>query len=390
MTDWIVAIFLVFFIAHYLVETLLAVLNLRGVKAAGDAVPEALAGHISPETAGKSSRYTLAKGRLGLAGDAYNTALTLAVLFSGILPWLEGALTQLEPGSPPPVVELHTADERCIEVSAACVSDGAGHAAGRFAVLRDRTEERRYERVLRQTQKAQTVGTLASGIAHEVNNPLAFIRANLGQIQRMGEIVEEWRGGRGADAKLAEELSDLATIAEETLDGIGRIERIVAGMRRLVAEPEAANVSVDVNRVVSDAVRLANLHRSPDITLNTRLADALPQVQGAPERLVQAVLNLLVNARQALEATPGEIVVETDCDGESVEIRVSDDGPGVPEHVRERIFDPFFTTKGPDRGTGLGLAIAFEILRDHDGVLELQPTGGDGACFCARLPIRRG
>ena len=304
--------------------------------------------------------------------------------------WLEGALTQLAPGSPPLVVELLTTDERCIEVSAACVSDGDGRAAGRFAVLRDRTEERRYERVVRQSQKAQTMGTLASGIAHEVNNPLAFIRANLGQIQRMGELVEERRGDEGADAKLAEELADLATITEETLDGIGRIERIVAGMRRLAAEPEETNDSVDVNEVVRDALRLANLHRSPGITLNTRLADALPRVLGAPERLVQAVLNLLVNARQALDTTPGEIVVDTGTDGETVEIRVSDDGPGVPEHIRERIFDPFFTTKGPDRGTGLGLAIAFEILRDHDGVLELHPTTRAGACFSARLPIRRG
>ncbi|MCH8076509.1 MAG: M48 family metallopeptidase [SAR324 cluster bacterium] len=94
MADWIIPVFLVFFLAQYLVETFLTVLNLRGVKAAGDAVPAPLAGHISTETAGRSSQYTLAKGRLGLAGDAYHTALTLAVLFSGILPWLEAALAQ--------------------------------------------------------------------------------------------------------------------------------------------------------------------------------------------------------------------------------------------------------------------------------------------------------
>jgi PAS domain S-box-containing protein len=299
---------------------------------------------------------------------------------------MDAFLANLPAGSARFVTEVRTHDQRLVEVSVASVRTDRAEPAGWFAVLRDRTEERRFERVARHTEKLQSVGTLAAGIAHEVNNPLAFIRANLSQIHRMGEHVEACHAGRGPDAKLAEELLDLREIAEETLDGIERIERIVAGMRRLVASGEQSFQRVDVNEVVRDALRLSNLGRDVHIVVETRLADGLPPVEGAPERLVQAVLNLLLNSRQVLERRSGCIRVETHCDGSSLEIRVGDDGPGIAEEIQERIFDPFFTTKDPDQGTGLGLAIAFDIVRDHGGGLEVRSKPGAGACFIVRLP----
>jgi PAS domain S-box-containing protein len=295
-------------------------------------------------------------------------------------------LVNLPAGSARFVTEVRTSDQRLVEVSVASVRTDRAEPAGWFAVLRDRTEERRFERVARHTEKLQSVGTLAAGIAHEVNNPLAFIRANLSQIHRMGEHVEACHAERGPDAKLAEELVDLREITEETLDGIGRIERIVAGMRRLAASGEQSFQRVDVNEVVRDALRLSNLGRDVHVVVETRLADGLPPVEGTPERLVQAILNLLLNARQALERRPGCVRVETRCDGSSLEIRVGDDGPGIVEEIQERIFDPFFTTKDPDQGTGLGLAIAFDIVRDHGGGLEVRSKPGAGACFIVRLP----
>jgi PAS domain S-box-containing protein len=301
-------------------------------------------------------------------------------------PALREALARLGASAQPVTAELSTGDDRYVQVSAACVRDGGGEPAGRFAVLRDRTEEQRYEWLIRQTQRLESVGTLAAGVAHEVNNPLAFIRSNLGQIHRMGELVEEYRDG--PEAKLAEELCDLREIAEETLDGIARIERIVSDMRLLSTPREQAFVSVDANEVVQDAIRLANLRDDPRIEVKIELDDGLPLVEGSSQRLVQAVLNLLVNARQALEGAPeGRIHVETSCDGDAVVIRVCDNGPGIAEEIQERIFDPFFTTKSPHQGTGLGLAIAFDILRNHGGVLELRQRSGLGATFAARLPI---
>jgi len=289
--------------------------------------------------------------------------------------------------APPLVLETRTDDNRSVEVSAAWACDSRGYAVGRFAVLRDRTEERRYERAVRHAQRLQSVGTLAAGIAHEVNNPLAFIRANLSQIHQMGEWVEAGAGGCEEVPKLLVQLADLRQIAEETLDGIGRIERIVTGMRRLAATQSEAFQAVDLNQVVNDALRLSNLGREPEIAVQASLAGSLPTIDGAPERLVQAVLNLLVNARQALRGC-GLVCVETWSEGDRVGVCVTDDGPGIPPEVQERIFDPFFTTKDPDQGTGLGLAIAFDIVRDHGGVLEVSSSPGAGACFAARLPVR--
>ncbi len=300
------------------------------------------------------------------------------------------AARQDEPGplsrpDPVPSAELLASGDRRIQVSALQVRDRRGDGVGQYVLLRDRTEERRLERVARQTQRMQTVGTLAAGIAHEVNNPLAFIRANLTEIQRLGEIAESHR--QGPDAKLADELADLSVIAAETLDGIHRIERIVSGMRRL-STPRGEPVSrVDLNEVTRDALRLANLHRDTRVAVELSAWREPVWVEGSARRLVQAVLNVVLNAHQALErARDGRIAISTRANGDQAVIEVTDNGLGIEPELQERIFDPFFTTKSPDKGTGLGLAIAFDIARDHGGILDVRSRPGEGATFALRLP----
>jgi two-component system sensor histidine kinase HupT/HoxJ len=283
------------------------------------------------------------------------------------------------------VLELRTLEQRLVELSSSAVCDGAGEPVGLLVLLRDRTEQRRYERLVRQTQKLETVGALAAGIAHEVNDPLAFVHANLAQVERLGERVQG--ALLGPDAKLADELADLQPIAQETLAGVERIAHIVADMRRLSVERVPSRDCVDLCEVVRDAGRLARLDAQSSPSLEISLEGDLPTVSGSAERLVQIVLNLIENARQALDATPaGRIRVEVRADGRWVEIAVEDDGPGIPDCARERIFDPFFTTKGPDAGMGLGLAIAFDIALEHAGVLEERGRPGGGARFVLRLP----
>jgi signal transduction histidine kinase len=298
---------------------------------------------------------------------------------------LAAAFEALAPDATLPPTEVLTPDDRWVEITAKCLRDADAGTVGRFAVLRDRTEERRYERLVGQSQKLETVGSLAAGIAHEVNNPLAFVSANLGHLARLADLVARSLPAQTDAAQ--QDLAELPQVVAECIDGVERIGRIVDSMRRFSRVSSDEFAPVDLNRVVTEAIRLAELHPNRGVTVEAWLAEGLPRLQGSAQRLTQVFLNLLVNSKQALAGRAGRVTLRTRLVGEMVEVMVSDDGPGVPEGLRHRIFDPFFTTKGPDEGTGLGLSIAFDIVREHGGVLELRPVAGGGACFIAHLPV---
>jgi signal transduction histidine kinase len=280
--------------------------------------------------------------------------------------------------------ELRTPDGRSIEVVAGAVGATGYHPAGRFVSLTDRSAQRRSERLLRERQKLESVGILAAGVAHEVNNPLAFVRSNLAHVRgQLERLLKHARLDRNVDADLLE----LPDIFDESIEGLDRISQIVRDMLRFSRIPEEDAQAVDLNDVLREALRLAALDRHHVVRARERLADGLPQVMGSPNRLVQVLLNLLLNAKQALAGCADAIVeAETEWDGTHVLVRVRDNGPGIPEHQIERIFDPFFTTRDPSEGTGLGLSIAFDIVREHHGKLEVESSPGHGACFTIRLP----
>jgi PAS domain S-box-containing protein len=283
--------------------------------------------------------------------------------------------------------ELETGDGRVIEMNAGAVRARDSHPAGRFLVFRDRSAQRRSERLLRRRQKLESVGILAAGVAHEVNNPLAFVRANLVHLQQLASLLDKQL--ETSDDDPATELRELPEVLEESLAGLDRIARIVEGLLRFSRLSSEGTAPVDLNDSVGEAIRFAALHRSQLVQVETRLAENLPRVEGCADRLVQVLLNLLLNAKQALAAQAnGRIIVETRRSGDRVEVRIADNGPGVPEEIQELIFDPFFTTRGPGEGTGLGLSIAFDILREHNGTLEVSSQSGLGACFTVRLPAR--
>jgi len=281
--------------------------------------------------------------------------------------------------------ELRTADARTIEVTAGALGSVGSQPAGRFVSLEDRTLQRRNERLLHERQKLESVGVLAAGVAHEINNPLAFVRANLVHLSTLAERVDKLvdLDPAGPDA----DLSELGSVVEESLEGVVRIARIVNDMLRFSRVPEEAAEAVDPNDVIRAALRLAAFDRNSAVVVEQRLAEGLPSVRGSANRLVQVLLNLLLNANQALAGRPdARVVVESARDGRSVVAQVRDNGPGVPEEHRHRVFDPFFTTRAPGQGTGLGLSIAFDIIREHGGALELGEAPEGGACFTIRLP----
>lgn len=240
---------------------------------------------------------------------------------------------------------------------------------------------RQAEAQLIQSSKLASLGTLASGVAHELNQPLAIIRAiaqqNL-ELLRKGELTPQQRA-------LLEE--DLQIVERQT----ARMSQIILHLRTFARKPSEAMEPVNLNEVARNAlILLREQLRQREITLIEEYDETLPTVMGEANALEQIVINLLTNARDALEATPNaQIRIATrkvERDGALwVELCVADNGPGVPEAIRSQIFDPFFTTKDPNKGTGLGLAISLEIAQKHKGTLRLEPTER-GACFVLQLP----
>jgi PAS domain S-box-containing protein len=302
------------------------------------------------------------------------------------------ALARVEDSLQPLSFQLESSGRRHLEVSVRPLLGDHGSPIAQIAMLRDRTEERRYAESALRTQRLETVGTLAAGIAHEVNNPLAFVRANLGEIARRSEVVAAWRGDRidGRESKLAGELAEMGDLAQEALEGLDRIQRAVSDVRRLAAAPGTGTGAVSLDAVVQGAVRLLELRSGGRVEIRTRLAPELPEIQGSEQLLVQAVTSLLINSQQALEDTPRPwIEIETGADADAVWVRVRDNGPGIPDALRERVFEPFFTTASDSGSRGLGLTVAAGIAADHGGSLTALRCE-DGALLLLRLATRTG
>jgi len=280
---------------------------------------------------------------------------------------------------------LVTLDGRVLDLSWVHLTRAEGETLGSFLIAHDRTDQHRAERLRHRSQRLESLGVLAAGIAHEINNPLAFVRGNLAHLERLAGLVakrlDAYEPGE------ADELREMGEVIWETQGGADRISRIVDATRRLSREPGAARESVDLNAVADEALHMAALHSNRGVEVETHFTRSAPRVHGSAAQLGQVILNLLINAKQAARSEQaGRIRLETELRDGWVEVRVHDDGPGVSPELRERVFDPFYTTKGPDEGTGLGLAIAFDIAEDHGGELDVGESALGGACFTLRLP----
>jgi two-component system NtrC family sensor kinase len=227
-------------------------------------------------------------------------------------------------------------------------------------------------------EKLTSIGMLAAGMAHEINNPMSFVTANIeGLIQDLESMPE-------VPAPLVEYRDE---ILADTLDGCQRVNSIVADLRRFARGEVQAAELFDVRDEVDAAVRMANGQTGDGQAIRVDL-DAVPAVFGSPRQIGQVMLNLLVNGVQALDG-PGEVHVTTRHEGDDVAVMIRDTGVGMSQATLDRLFQPFFTTKGSGKGTGLGLAVAHGIVKQHGGCIDVASSPGAGTTFTIRLPIAR-
>ena len=247
-----------------------------------------------------------------------------------------------------------------------------GRVVGALGILRDVTEERALMQQFIRQERLAALGQLVSGVAHELNNPLAGISAH-------GQLLEK------SIAKGDEVREAARVITKEAKRASGIVGKLLAFVR----QGDAERIPVDLNLVLKDTIGLrAYAIREQKIDLITRLAEGLPYVLGDPAQLQQVFVNLLANAEHAVATSDGALRIEvaTEHVAGKVRVLVIDTGVGIPPEHIDRIFNPFFTTKPRGMGTGLGLSISDGIVREHGGRLLVQSSPGAGTTFLVKLP----
>lgn len=329
---------------------------------------------------------------------------------------VQQAIADLVAGHPPSKIELDIKgrDGRRVrlEMNPRLVYRD-GHPVGIQAIARDITGRDIAEMELRQAQKLESVGRLASGIAHEINTPIQFVGDNVRFLQDAfkdlhgvihlanGMCTDPTRGWEEFSTELRrlQAESDWKYLLEEvpkaitqTLDGVERVVTIVRAMKEFAHPDSKGMAPADLNKAIQNTLTVARNELKYVANVETDLGE-LPPVSCSVSDMNQVFLNLLVNAAHAIgdvvkgSGQKGKILVSTRQENGTVLITISDTGSGIPESIRHRIFDPFFTTKEVGRGTGQGLAIARSIVDRHKGSLMFKSEVRQGTSFYIRLPI---
>jgi PAS domain S-box-containing protein len=308
--------------------------------------------------------------------------------------------------------------EGILDVTINPVWTASGDAKGISLIGNDVTARKNLETQLLHAQKLESIGHLASGIAHEINTPIQYIGDNIRFLQDsfrdLFTLVEEFTRLTEAAAsaeferKILDSIQDVSETIDlpylieqipkaigDSLDGVERVASIVLAMKEFSHPGGAEKTPVNLNRAIESTITVARNEWKYLADVDANFESDAPAVSCLPGEFNQVILNILINAAHAIGDVVGDgsngkgkITVVTRSDHDWFEVRISDTGAGIPEKIRSRIFDPFFTTKDVGRGTGQGLAIAHNVIVEkHRGTLTFETKAGKGTTFIIRIPI---
>ncbi len=260
---------------------------------------------------------------------------------------------------------------------------------------------------LLQSEKMASIGQLAAGVAHEINNPVGFIKSNFNSLkeytQELNSAIEKYNGiiKTISDADIEQSvndindehdidfvLEDITNLLSESFDGISRIEDIVKSLKHFSRADTNQWEDANINEGIESTLRVV-AHELKYIAEIEKNLGELPSIQCLPMQINQVLMNLLINAGQAIdeENKDGKIIISTEHKDQQVIINISDNGKGISEEHLIKIFDPFFTTKPIGKGTGLGLSLSYNIIQKHKGNITATSTPGSGTNFTITLPV---
>jgi PAS domain S-box-containing protein len=369
--------------------------------------PDAVAVH-------RHGRFVYVNARMGelLGADpqALCDRLLLEVVHPDDFQAVVEEVQRLEGGGPPGSpreLRLLRGDRRPVLAEVSALRDDFDGAPAIFVVARDVSERRRILDQVVQNDRMATLGTLAAGVAHEINNPLSYLSGNLHMVaEGVGRMTRELAAARerlheAVGPERASALSsafpgllDPASFASllecirDATDGAERVRAIVADLKHFARRDDRTKGPVDLRGVAERALKIAMHEIKHRARIVTELAQ-VPPVLGEEGRLSQVFINLIVNAAHAMDPerrASNEIRVSVAREDEEVVARVSDTGSGIDDETLGRLFQPFVTTKAPGKGSGLGLAICRHIVTDHGGSIHVESEPGKGSTFTVRLP----
>lgn len=242
------------------------------------------------------------------------------------------------------------------------------------------------------SDRMATLGLLAAGIAHEINNPATFISGNAQTMTRAWDVVAKQLANAqpeaGADSQLAFILEEFPAMLAGVRRGVDRISKIVSGLKSYARVDCSQKTAFDIHAAIEAAHQLCHNSLKYHIEVEVSVPELLPAVIGTEQQIEQVLVNLITNAADAMEAQErGRLRIEAEERDGMMRVSVQDNGPGIPQEIIDKLFNPFFTTKDPGKGTGLGLSISKGIIEEHQGELTVENTRPRGVRFTFTLPI---